>query len=51
MQPQKRVLVMILIIIGIVFLGTLLLSKTNLCDVSIRSGRTEIVAHMAYESK
>ncbi|EOV1814035.1 Hok/Gef family protein [Salmonella enterica subsp. diarizonae serovar 18:I,v:z] len=27
------------------------LGNKNLCDVSFRSGKTEIVAHMAYESR
>lgn len=50
MKPQKLAL-MALIVISITLLGVLLLNKKNLCDVSIRSGGTEIVAHMDYESR
>ncbi|EID6350906.1 Hok/Gef family protein [Salmonella enterica] len=48
MEPQKLAL-LALIVVGAVCLGVLLLSNKNLCDVSFRSGKTEIVAHMAYE--
>ncbi|EAP0944953.1 Hok/Gef family protein [Salmonella enterica] len=50
MEPQKLALIA-LIVAGAVCLGALLLSNKNLCDVSFRSGKTEIVAHMAYESR
>ncbi|OHI10042.1 hypothetical protein A7S16_18290 [Salmonella enterica] len=50
MEPQK-VALLALIVVGAVCLGALLLSNKNLCDVSFRSGKTEIVAHMAYESR
>lgn len=50
MEPQKLSLIA-LIVISITVLGVLLLNKKNLCDVSFRSGGTEIVAHMAYETK
>lgn len=48
MKPQKLAL-MALIVIGFTLTGVLLLNNKNLCDVSFRSGGTEIVAHMAYE--
>ncbi|ECJ7920614.1 type I toxin-antitoxin system Hok family toxin [Salmonella enterica] len=50
MEPQK-VALLALIVVGAACLGALLLSNKNLCDVSFRSGKTEIVAHMAYESR
>lgn len=50
MEPQKPAL-LALIVVSAVCLGALLLSNKNLCDVSFRSGKTEIVAHMAYESR
>ncbi|HHL0958989.1 TPA: Hok/Gef family protein [Serratia marcescens] len=50
MEPQKLALVA-LVVIGATLLGALLLNKSNLCDVSFRSGGTEIVAHMAYETR
>ncbi|HHR8280209.1 TPA: Hok/Gef family protein [Salmonella enterica subsp. enterica serovar Muenchen] len=50
MKPQKMAL-LALIVVGITLLGVLLLSNKNLCDVSFRSGKTEVVAHMAYESR
>ncbi len=50
MEPQKLAL-LALIVVSAVCLGALLLSNKNLCDVSFRSGKTEIVAHMAYESR
>lgn len=50
MEPQKLAL-LALIVVGAVCLGALLLSNKNLCDVSFRSGKTEIVAYMAYESR
>lgn len=50
MKLQKLAL-MALIVIGITLLGALLLNNKNLCDVSFRSGGTEIVAHMAYETR
>ncbi|ECJ4481212.1 type I toxin-antitoxin system hok family toxin [Salmonella enterica subsp. diarizonae] len=50
MKPQKLAL-LALIVVGAVCLGALLLGNKNLCDVSFRSGKTEIVAHMAYESR
>ncbi|EJZ6343203.1 type I toxin-antitoxin system Hok family toxin [Salmonella enterica] len=48
MEPQKLAL-LALIVVGAVCLGALLLGNKNLCDVSFRSGKTEIVAHMAYD--
>ncbi|PNK92821.1 hypothetical protein CEQ31_005000 [Serratia odorifera] len=50
MEPHKLALLS-LIVVSIALLGALLLNKNNLCDVSFRSGGTEIVAHMAYETK
>lgn len=50
MEPQKLAL-MALIVVSIALLGALLINKNNLCDVSFRSGGTEIVARMAYETK
>ncbi|UAN48613.1 type I toxin-antitoxin system Hok family toxin [Serratia sp. JSRIV001] len=50
MEPRKLAL-MALIVVSITLLGVLLLNKNNLCEVSFRSGGTEIVAHMAYETK
>lgn len=50
MEPLKAAL-MALIVVGAVCLGALLLGNKNLCDVSFRSGKTEVVAHMAYESR
>ncbi|HEC7609240.1 TPA: Hok/Gef family protein [Salmonella enterica subsp. enterica serovar Muenchen] len=50
MEPLKAAL-LALIVVGAVCLGALLLSNKNLCDVSFRSGKTEVVAHMAYESR
>ncbi|EAA7440294.1 Hok/Gef family protein [Salmonella enterica] len=50
MESQKLAL-LALIVVGAVCLGTILLSNKNLCDVSSHSGKTEIVAHMAYESR
>ncbi|EBN8996684.1 hypothetical protein AO411_2030215 [Salmonella enterica subsp. enterica serovar Sarajane] len=50
MEPQKLAL-LALIVVGAVCLGALLLSNKNLCDVTFKSGKTEIVAHMAYESR
>lgn len=50
MKPQRMAL-MALIVIGITLLGVLLLNNQHLCDVSFRSGGTEIVAHMAYETR
>uniref|UniRef100_UPI0032E3685C Hok/Gef family protein n=1 Tax=Salmonella enterica TaxID=28901 RepID=UPI0032E3685C len=49
-ESQKLAL-LALIVVGAVCLGTILLSNKNLCDVSSHSGKTEIVAHMAYESR
>ncbi|ECF2367663.1 Hok/Gef family protein [Salmonella enterica subsp. enterica serovar Mountpleasant] len=46
MKPQKLAL-LALIVVSITYLGVLLLSNKILCDVSFRSGGTEIVAHMA----
>ncbi|RYM55456.1 hypothetical protein BSR03_27040 [Serratia proteamaculans] len=42
---------MALIVVSIALLGALLLNKGNLCEVSFRSGRAEIVAYMAYETR
>lgn len=50
MEPLKAALIA-LIVVGVVCLGVLLLGNKNLCDVSFRSGGTEIVAHMAYVSR
>lgn len=50
MKPQILAL-MALIVIGITLLGVMLLNNKNLCDVSFRSGGTETVAHMAYETR
>ncbi|HAT1681648.1 TPA: type I toxin-antitoxin system Hok family toxin [Klebsiella oxytoca] len=50
MEPLKAALIA-LIVVSAVCLGALLLSKKNLCDVSFRNGNTELVAHMAYESR
>lgn len=50
MEPLKAALIA-LIVVGVTLLGVLLLSNKNLCDVSFRSGRTELAAHMAYESR
>lgn len=50
MEPLKAALVA-LIVVGVVCLGALLLGNKNLCDVSFRSGKTEVVAHMAYASR
>lgn len=50
MEPLKAAL-LALIVVGAVCLGVLLLSNKHLCDVSFRSGKTEIVAHMAYASR
>ncbi|EAP7866737.1 Hok/Gef family protein [Salmonella enterica] len=50
MEPQKLALIA-LIVVGAACLGALLLGNKHLCDVSFRSGKTEIVAHMAYESR
>ncbi|MDJ6848643.1 type I toxin-antitoxin system Hok family toxin [Salmonella enterica] len=50
MKPQKLALIA-LIVVGAACLGALLLGNKHLCDVSFRSGKTEIVAHMAYESR
>ncbi|EAY3718169.1 Hok/Gef family protein [Salmonella enterica] len=50
MEPQKLAL-MALIVVSITLLGVLLLNNKHLCDVSFRSDKTEIVAHMAYESR
>ncbi|EKS7765890.1 Hok/Gef family protein [Edwardsiella piscicida] len=50
MEPHKPALIA-LIVISITLLGILLLTKQNLCDVSFRSGKVEIVAHMAYGSE
>lgn len=50
MEPQKLALIA-LIVVGAVCLVALLLGNKHLCDVSFRSGKTEIVAHMAYESR
>lgn len=49
MKPQKLAL-LALIVVSITLLGVLLLNNKTLCDVSFRSGGTELVAHMAYES-
>ncbi|ASG63383.1 hypothetical protein CEW81_11895 [Kluyvera genomosp. 3] len=49
MKPQRMAL-LALVVIGITLLGVLLLNNKQLCDVSFRSGGTEIVAHMAYET-
>ncbi|HHR4201232.1 TPA: Hok/Gef family protein [Salmonella enterica] len=49
MKPQKLAL-LALIVVSITYLDVLLLSNKTLCDVSFRSGGTEIVAHMAYVS-
>ncbi|AXC64651.1 hypothetical protein DOE63_02725 [Salmonella enterica subsp. diarizonae serovar 59:z10:-] len=40
-----------LIVVSITLLGVLLLNNKTLCDVSFRSGGTEVVAHMAYASR
>ncbi|EPC4838321.1 type I toxin-antitoxin system Hok family toxin [Salmonella enterica] len=50
MKPQKLAL-LALIVVSITLLGALLLNNKTLCDVSFRSGRTEVVAHMAYEPR
>ncbi|AGH74011.1 Hok/Gef family protein [Edwardsiella piscicida] len=50
MEPQKPALIA-LIVISITLLGVLLLTNKSLCDVSFRSGKVEIVAHMAYGSE
>lgn len=50
MKPQKLAL-LALIVVSITLLGALLLNNKTLCDVSFRSGGTEVVAHMAYESR
>ncbi|ECT1021317.1 type I toxin-antitoxin system hok family toxin [Salmonella enterica] len=50
MEPLKAALTA-LIIAGAVYLGSLLLTNKHLCDVSFRSGKAEIVAHMAYASR
>lgn len=50
MEPQKLAL-LALIVVSITLLGVLLLNNKTLCDVSFRSGGTEVVAHMAYESR
>ncbi|EBS1324000.1 Hok/Gef family protein [Salmonella enterica subsp. enterica serovar Worthington] len=50
MEPQKLAL-FALIVLSITLLGVLLLRNENLCDVSFRSGGTELVAHMAYETR
>ncbi|AXC72999.1 type I toxin-antitoxin system hok family toxin [Salmonella enterica subsp. diarizonae serovar 48:i:z] len=50
MKPQKLAL-LALIVVSITLPGVLLLNNKNLRDVSFRSGGTEVVAHMAYESR
>lgn len=50
MKPFKLAL-LALIVISITLLGVLLFNHKNLCDVHLRSGDTEIVAHMAYETR
>ncbi|HGB5008783.1 TPA: Hok/Gef family protein [Salmonella enterica subsp. diarizonae serovar 61:r:-] len=50
MKPLKAALIA-LIVVSLTLLGVLLLNNKNLCDVSFRSGGTELVAHMAYESR
>lgn len=50
MKPQKPALVA-LIVISITLLGVLLLTNKKLCEVRFRSGGTEVVASMAYESR
>ncbi|ECG1392065.1 TPA_asm: Hok/Gef family protein [Salmonella enterica subsp. houtenae serovar 45:g,z51:-] len=50
MEPQKLAL-LALIVVSATLLGVLLLNNKNLCDVSFRSGETELVAHMAYASR
>ncbi|MEG1111249.1 MAG: Hok/Gef family protein [Hafnia sp.] len=50
MKPQKPAL-FALIVISITLLGVLLLTNQKLCEVRIRSGETEVVASMAYESR
>lgn len=50
MKPLKAALIA-LIVVSLTLLGVLLLNNKNLCDVSFRSGRTELVAHMAYASR
>ncbi|BBQ84026.1 MULTISPECIES: Hok/Gef family protein [Enterobacteriaceae] len=50
MEPRKSAL-LALIVIGITLLCALLFNNKNLCDVRFRSGETEIVVHMAYETR
>lgn len=50
MKPQKLAL-LALIVVSITLPGVLLLNNKTLCDISFRSGGTEVVAHMAYESR
>lgn len=50
MKPQKPAL-FALIVISITLLGVLLLTNKKLCEVRFRSGGTEVVASMAYESR
>ncbi len=50
MKPLKAALIA-LIVVSLTLLGVLLLNNKNLCDVSFRSGGTELVAHMAYASR
>lgn len=50
MEPQKPAL-LALIVISVTLLGALLFNNKNLCDVRFRSGDTEIVVHMAYETR